>query len=216
MGTKIYADIGEYRSNSKLSLGALRLNYVRAYFFPMPSSLVESILGLVYLEFGYAIALNVGGELGVTLQWEDPSEESARSKKGNEQLLTTVHHCTGYHDFKKPELVDEAFTHPSANHPSVPSYQRLEWVGDAVLCLAMREWIYKNFAWDTSLGEMVVFEAALVSNETLAFLSIKNALQHNLNHRDHSLPSRIESYSWKVQNGSGLWGAGKLSVLITL
>ena len=100
--------------------------------------------------------------------------------------------------------------HPSANHPSVPSYQRLEWVGDAVLCLAVRAWILENFP-ELTLGDMVVYEAALVSNETLAFLSVKYGLQHNLNHRDQSLPSRIESYSWRVREpGNGLWGTGTL------
>jgi dsRNA-specific ribonuclease len=174
------------------------------------ADIVESILGLVYLEFGYVVSLKVADELNVTLPWDDNCVENSNDHDKNLQLLNAVRRCTGYHGFKQPELVDEAFTHPSANHPSVPSYQRLEWVGDAVLCLAVREWIFKKFP-EISLGEMVVFEAALVSNETLAFLSIKNGLQHNLNHRDHSLPSRIESYSWSVRElGSGLWGAGKL------
>jgi len=50
-------------------------------------------------------------------------------------------------------------------------------------------------------------EAALVSNETLGFLSMRYGLQQYLNHRDHSLPKRIESYFLNVQDGSCLWAA---------
>jgi dsRNA-specific ribonuclease len=173
------------------------------------ADIIESILGLVYLEFGYGVTMKVADELNVTLPWGDDKKGHSSEHMANQELLSAVRQCTGYHGFKRPELVEEAFTHPSANHPSVPSYQRLEWVGDAVLCLAMREWVFKNFP-EITLGDMVVFEAALVSNETLAFLSVKNGLQHNLNHRDHSLPPRIEAYSWSVrEEGSGLWGAGE-------
>jgi dsRNA-specific ribonuclease len=179
------------------------------------ADVVESILGLVYLEFGYDIAMAVADELHVTLPWEECKTEGSSEYKVNLHLLDTVRRHTGYSDFKQPELVEEAFTHPSANHPDVPSYQRLEWVGDAVLCLAIREWIYKKFP-ELSLGTMVVFEAALVSNETLAFLSVKTGLQHFLNHRDHSLPSRIESYSWSLREmGRGLWGAGEWDICRT-
>lgn len=177
------------------------------------ADVLESILGLVYLEFGYTIAMKVADEIGVTLPTEDYNAPKEFEHEPKVALLDQVRLCTGYEGFKEnPELVEEAFTHPSANHSTVSSYQRLEWIGDAALCLAMREWIFKNFP-EISLGDMVVFEAALVSNETLAFLSMKNGLQHNLNHNDYSIPSRIESYSSAVRElGCGLWGAGTLTI----
>ena len=99
------------------------------------ADIVESILGLVYLEFGYVVSLKVADELNVTLPWDGNCVENSNDQDKNLQLLNAVRRCTGYHRFKQPEFVDEAFTHPIANHPSIPSYQRLEWVGDAVLCL---------------------------------------------------------------------------------
>jgi dsRNA-specific ribonuclease len=173
------------------------------------ADIIESILGLVYLEFNYETALMVADELQVTLPWDNDTEQKTDHIMDNTHLLEAVRRCTGYDNFKQPELVEEAFTHPSALHPTVPSYQRLEWAGDAALCLAVREWIFKNLG-DISLGDMVVMEAALVANETLAYLSIRNGLQHHLNHRDQTLPSRIEAYDWSVRElGRGLWGTGK-------
>jgi dsRNA-specific ribonuclease len=77
-------------------------------------------------------------------------------------LLAAATAFTGHTTWLKHELVEEAFTHPTALHPVVPSYQRLEWVGDAVLCLAIREWIYKTFI-SLPVGDSVMVSAALES-----------------------------------------------------
>ena len=171
------------------------------------ADVIEAILGLVYLKFGYEVSLLVADQLHATLPRGSCIPDQGVSIEENNQLAESVARCTGYRKFKHPSFLEEAFTHPSALHPTVPSYQRLEWIGDAVLCIAVREWIYKNFA-HLALGDMVVMESALVANETLAFLCLKNGLQHHLNHRDQSLPSRIEAYDWSVRElGRGLWGA---------
>ena len=173
------------------------------------ADMVESILGLVYIEFGYGVSLKVADELQVTLPWDNEMGDNSDNRTEHIQFCETIRRCTGYDGFKHKELAVEAFTHPSALHPSVPSYQRLEWIGDAVLCLTAREWILANFP-DRTLGEMVVMEAALVANETLAFLSMKYGLHQNLNHRDQSLPARIESYDFTVRElGRGLWATSK-------
>lgn len=84
--------------------------------------------------------------------------------------------------------------------------QRLEWIGDAVLCLAAREWIYRHFP-ERSVGSMVLREALLVSNEALAFLSIRGGLYKHLNHRDQTLPGRIDEYFAELgSKRGGLWG----------
>lgn len=147
----------------------------------------------------------VADELHVTLPWTE-IQHSPSKYKGSQELLSAISSVTGYQKYDRNALAEEAITHPSALSTNVPSYQRLEWIGDAVLCIAVRLWIYKNFR-DVSLGEMVTMEAALVSNETLAFLCVKYGLQHHLDHRDNSLPSRLEDYTWTVKEGNGLWGA---------
>ena len=175
------------------------------------ADVIESILGVVYLEFGYHISMKVGNELKVTFPWDETDVSVACGEHGeidNSLLLDVVKMCTGHNKaFNRPKLVDEAFTHPSAIDATVPSYQRLEWIGDAVLCLCAREWLFKNIS-GVTLGDLVLLEGALVSNETLAFVSMKYGLQHYLNHREKFLPKRIESYCWSVKEGCGLWGGG--------
>jgi dsRNA-specific ribonuclease len=172
------------------------------------ADIIESILGLVYLEFGYKAAIDVGDELKVTLaSSEVPIEESCGKKPNvDAHLLETVRQATGYTEFGRLALLQEAFAHPSAGNPDVSSYERLEWVGDAVLCLAAREWVWNNF-YELELSEMVTMESAIVSNEVLSFLSVQTGLHHFLEHKDYTLPSRIESYIIGIQeDGAGLWG----------
>ena len=177
------------------------------------ADVIESILGVIYLEFGYHISMKVGNELHVTFPWDEADTSVACGEEGyigNSELVNIVQKCTGHSkEFARPKLLSEAFTHPSAIDASVPSYQRLEWIGDAVLCLCAREWLFRHMGETTSLGDLVVSESAIVSNETLGFLSMKFGLQEYLNHRDQSLPKRIESYCWNIQEGCGFWGGGE-------
>ena len=176
------------------------------------ADVIESILGVVYLEFGYHVSMKVGNELHVMLPWDETDTSVACGESGsieNDVLLDVVQKCTGHSKtFSRPKLVSEAFTHPSAIDASVPSYQRLEWIGDAVLCLCAREWLFRNLGEETTLGDLVVSEGAIVSNETLGFLSMKFGLQEYLDHRDQTLPKRNESYCWNIKEGCGLWGGG--------
>jgi dsRNA-specific ribonuclease len=172
------------------------------------ADIIESLLGLVYLEFGYRTAMDVGDELKVTVASSDlPPEEPSGKANVDVHLLETVRRATGYADFRRLRLLEEAFAHPSAGNPNVSSFERLEWVGDAVLCLAAREWIWNNFS-ELELSEMVTMESAIVSNEVLSFLSVQTGLHHFLEHKDYTLPGRIESYITSIkEDGSGLWGA---------
>ena len=127
------------------------------------------------------------------------------------EQLRSVQKFTGYLKYRSLERLEEAFVHPTADNPSVPSYQRLEWVGDAVLCLASREWIYNTFP-NISLGSMVTMEGGLVSNEILAFLSVRMGFHRFLDHNDYVLPPKIESYISSLrEEGRGLWGTGMQS-----
>ena len=51
------------------------------------------------------------------------------------------------HAFEDPALLDQAMTHPSyANeHPGTPTYQRLEFLGDAVLQLVASQLLLTRF-----------------------------------------------------------------------
>lgn len=67
------------------------------------------------------------------------------------------------HRFKNPELIDRAVTHPSTG---AADYQRLEFLGDRVLGLAIAEWLYADF--DDAEGALTRRLVELVSGELCA------------------------------------------------
>jgi len=74
------------------------------------------------------------------------------------------------HVFKRPELLAEALTHRSAAQGrgrSRPSNERLEFIGDRVLGLAMAEWLAERFPREQE-GELGRRLAYLVSQPVLA------------------------------------------------
>ncbi|KAG7344127.1 RNA helicase ERCC4-like protein [Nitzschia inconspicua] len=169
------------------------------------ADIVEALLGLIYIKFGYDACREVGQELEISLEFSDLDSTAVGVDHKNRDLENVVYSCTDYKHFQSPQLLEEAFTHPSAINTTVPSYQRLEWIGDAVICLCAREWLFRKCSDDLKLKDLVMMEDAVVSNETLALLSMKHGLPHYLNHRDQMLPGRLESYFSRVQGGSGLW-----------
>jgi ribonuclease-3 len=71
--------------------------------------------------------------------------------------------------FKRMDLLELALTHRSfANEHGVPEhYERLEFLGDAVLGLVAAEWLYANHP-ELPEGELSKLKAQLVSGNTLA------------------------------------------------
>ncbi|MGJ0506905.1 MAG: ribonuclease III [Methylocystis sp.] len=71
------------------------------------------------------------------------------------------------HDFKDKDLLRWALTHVSAASQRPDSYERLEFLGDRVLGLAVAHMIYGSFPGDSE-GELSRRLAALVRKETCA------------------------------------------------
>jgi len=73
------------------------------------------------------------------------------------------------HRFKRQDLLDLALTHRSfANEKGVPEhYERLEFLGDAVLGLVAAEWLYERHP-EQPEGELSKLKAQLVSRTSLA------------------------------------------------
>jgi len=77
--------------------------------------------------------------------------------------------------FKKEDLLLEALTHRSYLNErpnwSKPHNERLEYLGDAVLELAITESLFRKFPTYTE-GQLTVFRAALVNYQTLAKIAL--------------------------------------------
>ncbi|MBN7763929.1 ribonuclease III [Nitratireductor aquibiodomus] len=82
------------------------------------------------------------------------------------QLVAEVSRRTGF-AYKDAALVEEAMTHSSARGRAGVDYQRLEFLGDRVLGLAVAELLFESFP-KAPEGELSVRLNALVNAETLA------------------------------------------------
>ncbi|MBQ8508136.1 MAG: ribonuclease III [Clostridia bacterium] len=72
------------------------------------------------------------------------------------------------HRFENPRLLDTALTHPSfGGDHHVPHYQRLEFLGDAVLELAVSRYLFFELP-EVDEGKLTRIRAALVREETLS------------------------------------------------
>lgn len=83
------------------------------------------------------------------------------------ETLAALEDRLGY-TFSDPSLLVEALTHSSfsAEH-GAPSYERLEFLGDAILGLATASMIFDTFP-DASEGEMTKLRASVVDQRSLA------------------------------------------------
>ena len=82
------------------------------------------------------------------------------------------------YDFVNKALLEAAITHTSfVNNKKDYTYERLEFLGDRVLGLAIADLIYKNFL-NESEGDLARRIAFLVSGKTLFEIAIKLKLQN--------------------------------------
>lgn len=79
----------------------------------------------------------------------------------------------GYH-FRNQDLLVTGLTHRSftAEEPSAEDYERLEFLGDAVLQLAVTEYIYAEYP-EMPEGHMAKLRAAVVNEEVLAVVALR-------------------------------------------
>lgn len=88
--------------------------------------------------------------------------------------------------FEDIALLETAITHISyARENNVESYERLEFLGDAVLEMVVTDVIYRNY--NLPAGKSSKFRASLVSTENLCTIAIKLGL-NNIVKKSKSLP----------------------------
>jgi ribonuclease-3 len=93
------------------------------------------------------------------------------------KMASAIEQATGLH-FQDTALVLRAFTHSSFVHEQPQEekdYERLEFLGDAVLDFLAAYWLFEKFP-DLPEGELTRFRSALVRTESLAGLSRKYGL----------------------------------------
>ncbi len=96
-----------------------------------------------------------------------------------ESVRIRLERALGY-AFTRPELLETALTHPSAVSGSDVHYERLEFLGDAVLDLAIADLLMRQFP-DAKEGPLSKLRASIVNARTLALKAQSIELGEMLN-----------------------------------
>lgn len=138
---------------------------------PPPSSLV---LGFCFL-------------LGFALLIKSCISKIKKLHKEEETDIRAVEKILSY-KFKDKKLLQEALTHPAYyknnNNNKLRSYQRLEFVGDVVLGLAVSKYLYLEHP-SLSPGELTNLRSANVSNDKLARVAVRHSLHRYIRHNNN-------------------------------
>lgn len=104
--------------------------------------------------------------------WSEQVEPKRIAENWDRRLhagaLQNLETLLGY-QYRIPHLALEAMTHPGLIASQLPSYQRLEFLGDAVLDLFVDAWLYRAYPGCTE-GQLTTLKGLAVSNQALGAL----------------------------------------------
>lgn len=121
--------------------------------------------------------------------------------------------------FKHPDLLSTALTHRSTALSQSESYERLEFLGDAVLDMVVSEYLYNKYPHKPE-GELTMLRSILVNGKTLYDVALSINLQDDINidksldlqcssTLQNLLSSTLESIVGAIYLDRGLKEAGK-------
>ncbi|KAL1220325.1 Endoribonuclease Dicer-like protein [Cardamine amara subsp. amara] len=170
------------------------------------ADVVEALIGVYYVEGGKIAANHLMKWIGINVE-DDPEEGEGTVKTANvpESVLKSID-FVGLEralkfEFKEKGLLVEAITHASRPSSGVSCYQRLEFVGDAVLDHLITRHLFFTY---TSLppGRLTDLRAAAVNNENFARVAVKHKLHLYLRHGSSALEKQIREFVKEVQTES--------------
>ncbi|KAI5432480.1 hypothetical protein KIW84_036277, partial [Lathyrus oleraceus] len=118
------------------------------------------------------------------------SHTTRKEKMKMEASVSAVEKIIGY-TFQNKKLLEQALTHTS--YPEAVSYERLEFVGDAVLGLAINNHLFLAYS-SVDPGTLSLLRAANISTEKLARAAVRNGLHRYVRHNTFSIVDAINEF----------------------
>ncbi|KVI10423.1 ribonuclease 3-like protein 2 [Cynara cardunculus var. scolymus] len=131
---------------------------------------------------------------GDYVDWET-GEGTVKCTINMEESVAAVESILGY-TFNNKSLLEEALTHPS--YSESPSYQRLEFVGDAVLGLVISNFVFVTYP-DLDPGQLSLLRSANISTEKLARVAVNHGLYKYVRHKAAALNDKVREFVMAVQ-----------------
>ncbi|TQN73169.1 Dicer-like protein 1 [Colletotrichum shisoi] len=156
----------------------------------------EALIGAAYLTYAdtsnfdmaiRAVTAVVKSKNHLMTSWGDyyaayapPAWQFADPTPMQKELARQIKDRLGY-EFKSPALLRSAFKHPSypRAYENLPDYQRLEFLGDALLDMVCVDFLFHKFP-DADPQWLTEHKTAMVSNQFLASLCVKLGLHKHV------------------------------------
>ncbi|EIW61760.1 ribonuclease III [Trametes versicolor FP-101664 SS1] len=203
-------DGGEGKGNRKKSKKERQLSAQNRLWMgdKVVADVVEAILAAAFLSGGHEGALQAARRLQIPLpniaQWTDFTRIGAQQGEQDagagaagafvlDDTVEAVQAIVGS-VFSKPELLAQALTHGSAFGSSEgASYERLEFIGDAILDFLVARHIFQRHP-HLSPGGLTLLKGGMVSNRALAAFCVTTGLHRHLHFASDQLADSIQRY----------------------
>ncbi|XP_030535345.1 endoribonuclease Dicer homolog 1 [Rhodamnia argentea] len=168
------------------------------------ADVVEALIGVYYVEGKKNAANHFMKWVGIRVEFDNNEKECAiRPSNVPESILRSVNfdalESALNVKFKDRGLLVEAITHASRPSSGVSCYQRLEFVGDAVLDHLITRHLFFTYT-DLPPGRLTDLRAAAVNNENFARVAVKHKLHLHLRHGSSALEKQIRDFVKEVQD----------------
>lgn len=168
------------------------------------ADVVEALIGVYYVEGGKIAANHVMKWIGIEVDFDlKENEYPIRFSCVPANVLRSINfdmlETTLNIKFIDRSLLVEAITHASRPSSGVSCYQRLEFVGDAVLDHLITRHLFFTYT-DLPPGRLTDLRAAAVNNENFARVAVKHNLHIHLRHGSSALEKQIRDFVKEVQN----------------
>ncbi|KAI8994876.1 hypothetical protein BDB01DRAFT_714743, partial [Pilobolus umbonatus] len=176
------------------------------------ADIVEASLGAAYLSNGLEGGLHAAIQLQIPFDemkcWDDfdsTFKETRKSMPPRAQMkalrqfnLHKIQEVAGY-TFKNPLLAVEALTHASLPNSTAPCYQRLEFLGDAILDFLIIRYLYEKYP-EAPPGIITDLKDSCVNNHILGIICLENHLHPHIDHYSGKLLNAIEDVLREIKS----------------
>lgn len=174
----------------------------------------EALIGAAYMttrkDNDYNLAIRavtyfVDHKRHPMMKWEDyyaaykmPDWQVAPANAAERDMAQKIEEATGY-KFKHPRGLRSAFRHPSRpfEFDKVPTYQRLEFLGDALLDMVCVDYLF-HVAPDKGPQWLTEHKMAMVCNQFLGCLAVSLGFHRQILHSQPAVGAQILEYTTEI------------------